>query len=84
MFFSRLFVVLTVVLFLSYVFQCFFKEKLTRVTVPTVVMLPSSPEQVFVNDTGGLSDRARVFIYLLREDQRVRFVLRQSPDEVKR
>lgn len=26
---------------------------------------------------------ARVFIYLLREDQRVRFVLRQHPPEVR-
>ncbi|XP_076057455.1 cadherin 88C isoform X2 [Oratosquilla oratoria] len=37
--------------------------------------------QVYVNDTDGNSDFARVFIYLLREDQRVRFVLRQTPDE---
>ncbi|KAJ8972931.1 hypothetical protein NQ317_011741 [Molorchus minor] len=36
---------------------------------------------VLANDTGGLQDMARVFIYLLREDQRVRFVLRQqAPD----
>ncbi|XP_050299893.1 cadherin-23 isoform X2 [Anthonomus grandis grandis] len=36
---------------------------------------------VLANDTGGLEDTARVFIYLLREDQRVRFVLRQhAPD----
>uniref|UniRef100_A0AAR5PBK0 Cadherin domain-containing protein n=1 Tax=Dendroctonus ponderosae TaxID=77166 RepID=A0AAR5PBK0_DENPD len=36
---------------------------------------------VLANDTGGLQDTARVFIYLLREDQRVRFVLRQhAPD----
>ncbi|XP_071547485.1 cadherin-23 isoform X3 [Panulirus ornatus] len=39
--------------------------------------------KVYVNDSSGWSDRARVFIYLLREDQRVRFVLRQSPDEVR-
>ncbi|XP_064108915.1 cadherin-23-like isoform X3 [Macrobrachium nipponense] len=39
--------------------------------------------KVYVNDTSGQSDRARVFIYLLREDQRVRFILRQSPDEVR-
>ncbi|CAL4059672.1 unnamed protein product [Meganyctiphanes norvegica] len=39
--------------------------------------------QVYVNDTDGNSDRARVFIYLLREDQRVRFILRQSPEEVR-
>lgn len=38
--------------------------------------------QVYVNDSSGMSDRARVFIYLLREDQRVRFILRQSPEEV--
>ncbi|CAG9764226.1 unnamed protein product [Ceutorhynchus assimilis] len=36
---------------------------------------------VLANDTDGLQDTARVFIYLLREDQRVRFVLRQhAPD----
>ncbi|XP_050735758.1 cadherin-23-like isoform X6 [Eriocheir sinensis] len=39
--------------------------------------------KVYVNDTSGWGDRARVFIYLLREDQRVRFILRQSPDEVR-
>ncbi|XP_069185641.1 cadherin-23 isoform X4 [Procambarus clarkii] len=39
--------------------------------------------KVYVNDSSGWSDRARVFIYLLREDQRVRFILRQSPDEVR-
>ncbi|CAG9863718.1 unnamed protein product [Phyllotreta striolata] len=38
---------------------------------------------VMVNDTGGLMDTARVFIYLLREDQRVRFVLRQHPQEIR-
>ncbi|XP_073991281.1 cadherin 88C isoform X3 [Rhodnius prolixus] len=38
---------------------------------------------VVVNDTGGLSDTAHVFIYLLREDQRVRFVLRQHPPELR-
>ncbi|KAJ1522204.1 hypothetical protein ONE63_002512 [Megalurothrips usitatus] len=38
---------------------------------------------VLANDTGGLQDMARVFIYLLREDQRVRFVLRQHPPEVR-
>ncbi|XP_063975231.1 cadherin-23 isoform X2 [Diachasmimorpha longicaudata] len=38
---------------------------------------------VIVNDTDGLQDTARVFIYLLREDQRVRFVLRQHPPEVR-
>lgn len=35
------------------------------------------------NDTGGLQDMARVFIYLLREDQRVRFVLRQNAPELR-
>ncbi|CAB0015650.1 unnamed protein product [Nesidiocoris tenuis] len=38
---------------------------------------------VYVNDTGGLADSAHVFIYLLREDQRVRFVLRQHPPELR-
>ncbi|OAD57365.1 Cadherin-23 [Eufriesea mexicana] len=38
---------------------------------------------VLANDTQGLRDTARVFIYLLREDQRVRFVLRQHPPEVR-
>ena len=38
---------------------------------------------VLANDTDGLQDTARVFIYLLREDQRVRFVLRQHPPEVR-
>lgn len=39
--------------------------------------------QVLANDTGGLQDEAHVFIYLLREDQRVRFVLRAHPSEVR-
>ncbi|XP_053979716.1 cadherin-23 [Hylaeus volcanicus] len=38
---------------------------------------------VIANDTQGLQDSARVFIYLLREDQRVRFVLRQHPPEIR-
>ncbi|CAG9818294.1 unnamed protein product [Phaedon cochleariae] len=38
---------------------------------------------VLANDTGGLQDVARVFIYLLREDQRVRFVLRQQPPDLR-
>ncbi|KAL1123291.1 hypothetical protein AAG570_002377 [Ranatra chinensis] len=38
---------------------------------------------VIANDTGGLMDTAKVFIYLLREDQRVRFVLRQHPPELR-
>ncbi|KAF5304330.1 hypothetical protein FQA39_LY09709 [Lamprigera yunnana] len=36
-----------------------------------------------INDTGGLYDKAHVFIYLLREDQRVRFVLRQHASEIR-
>ncbi|KAF9810081.1 hypothetical protein SFRURICE_011249 [Spodoptera frugiperda] len=39
--------------------------------------------QVLANDTGGLQDEAHVFIYLLREDQRVRFVLRSHPSEIR-
>ncbi|CAH2076820.1 unnamed protein product, partial [Iphiclides podalirius] len=39
--------------------------------------------KVLANDTDGRSDEARVFIYLLREDQRVRFVLRAHPSEVR-
>lgn len=39
--------------------------------------------EVLANDTDGLFDKSRVFIYLLREDQRVRFVLRQHPPEVR-
>lgn len=38
---------------------------------------------VLANDTDGFKDTAHVFIYLLREDQRVRFVLRQHPEEVR-
>lgn len=34
---------------------------------------------VLVNDTAGQQDVAHVFIYLLRDDQRVKFVLRQQP-----
>ncbi|KRT78310.1 hypothetical protein AMK59_8693, partial [Oryctes borbonicus] len=57
-----------------------------------VVRLNFDPQQgmkgyfdfmVLANDTGGLQDVARVFIYLLREDQRVRFVLRQQPQELR-
>jgi hypothetical protein len=36
---------------------------------------------VQAKDTGGLNDVAHIFIYLLREDQRVKFVLRQQPSE---
>ncbi|KAL4713341.1 hypothetical protein ACJJTC_006809 [Scirpophaga incertulas] len=39
--------------------------------------------KVLANDTGGLCDEAHVFIYLLREDQRVRFVLRAHPSEIR-
>jgi len=35
--------------------------------------------QVNVNDSGGLNASARVYVYLLRQDQRVKFVLRQHP-----
>lgn len=38
---------------------------------------------VLANDTDGLQDTSHVFIYLLREDQRVRFVLRQQPPELR-
>ena len=38
---------------------------------------------VKVNDSDGLQDFSHVFIYLLREDQRVKFVLRQQPGEVR-
>ncbi|KAF5272299.1 hypothetical protein FQR65_LT04956 [Abscondita terminalis] len=38
---------------------------------------------VLANDTGGFYDKAHVFIYLLREDQRVRFVLRQHASEIR-
>lgn len=38
---------------------------------------------VEASDPGGLKDTARVFIYLLREDQRVRFVLRQHVPELR-
>ncbi|KAH9361060.1 hypothetical protein HPB48_002922 [Haemaphysalis longicornis] len=37
--------------------------------------------EVVANDTEGFYDTASVFIYLLREDQRVRFVLRLTPEE---
>lgn len=39
--------------------------------------------RVVANDTDGFQDTAHVFIYLLREDQRVRFVLRQQPAEIR-
>ncbi|CAH0714568.1 unnamed protein product, partial [Brenthis ino] len=39
--------------------------------------------KVLANDTDGLQDVAHVFIYLLREDQRVRFVLRSHPSEIR-
>lgn len=38
---------------------------------------------VIANDTDGLYDTARVLIYLLRGDQRVRFVLRLAPQELR-
>nr|XP_036674405.1 cadherin-23-like [Drosophila suzukii]XP_036674406.1 cadherin-23-like [Drosophila suzukii]XP_036674407.1 cadherin-23-like [Drosophila suzukii] len=38
---------------------------------------------VLANDTSGMKDVAHVFIYLLREDQKVRFVFRLQPDELR-
>ncbi|KAH8267311.1 hypothetical protein KR018_005727 [Drosophila ironensis] len=38
---------------------------------------------VLANDTLGMRDIAHVFIYLLREDQKVRFVFRLQPDELR-
>lgn len=38
---------------------------------------------VLANDTDGLKDTAHVFIYLLREDQKVRFVFRLQPPELR-
>lgn len=38
---------------------------------------------LIANDSAGLKDTARATIYLLREDQRVRFVLRLSPSELR-
>jgi cadherin 23 len=38
---------------------------------------------VVVSDKGGFNDTAHVFIYLLREDQRVKFVLRQQNFELR-
>ncbi|XP_017067176.2 LOW QUALITY PROTEIN: cadherin-23 [Drosophila eugracilis] len=38
---------------------------------------------VLANDTSGMRDVAHVFIYLLREDQKVRFVFRLQPDELR-
>ncbi|XP_013175482.1 PREDICTED: cadherin-23 [Papilio xuthus] len=39
--------------------------------------------KVLANDTDGYHDESHVFIYLLREDQRVRFVLRAHPSEIR-
>lgn len=39
--------------------------------------------EIVANDTEGLSDSAKVFIYLLRQDQRVKFVLRLTPQELR-
>ncbi|XP_072938602.1 cadherin-23 [Epargyreus clarus] len=39
--------------------------------------------KVLANDTDGNADEAHVFIYLLREDQRVRFILRAHPSEIR-
>lgn len=38
---------------------------------------------VCVRDIGGNNDSAKVYIYLLREDQRVRFVLRTHPEDIR-
>lgn len=38
---------------------------------------------ILANDSAGFYDTSRVFIYLLREDQRVRFVLRLAPQELR-
>ena len=38
---------------------------------------------ILANDSAGFYDTSRVFIYLLREDQRVRFVLRLTPQELR-
>ncbi|XP_036234309.2 cadherin-23 isoform X2 [Bactrocera oleae] len=38
---------------------------------------------VVANDTLGMKDVAHVFIYLLREDQKVKFVFRLQPDELR-
>ncbi|CAL8106930.1 unnamed protein product [Orchesella dallaii] len=38
---------------------------------------------VGVNDTGGLTDRAKALVYLLRDDQKVKIVVRMSPVEVR-
>lgn len=38
---------------------------------------------VQATDSGGLSDTAKVKVYLLREDQRVMFILRLSPQEIR-
>ncbi|XP_055621395.1 cadherin-23 [Toxorhynchites rutilus septentrionalis] len=39
--------------------------------------------KVIANDSAGHTDEAHVFIYLLREDQRVKFVLRLQPSELR-
>ncbi|XP_047739893.1 cadherin-23 [Hyalella azteca] len=39
--------------------------------------------KVGVTDGSEWQDEARVFVYLLREDQRVRFLLRLAPDEIR-
>nr|XP_027198229.1 cadherin-23-like [Dermatophagoides pteronyssinus] len=39
--------------------------------------------EVKANDTDGLYDIAKVFIYLLRGDQRVKFILRLTPQELR-
>lgn len=39
--------------------------------------------EILANDTDGLSDSSMVYIYLLRQDQRVKFILRLTPQELR-
>lgn len=39
--------------------------------------------EIMANDTDGFFDTSKVFIYLLRQDQRVKFVLRLTPQELR-
>ncbi|CAG2059583.1 unnamed protein product, partial [Timema podura] len=63
------------------------RQKIWRVTTTIICMRSTNGGcvkwGVLANDSAGLQDMARVFIYLVREDQRVRFVLRQHPPEVR-
>lgn len=40
--------------------------------------------EIIANDTEGLSDTSMVYIYLLRQDQRVKFILRLTPQELRK